>query len=1275
MAGAKPSGRYGHTLNMLGPKVLVFGGQVEGFFFNDLVAFDLNTLNLASPRWELVSPVEGNEPPPSRTNHVAVAHNDKLYVFGGTNGLEWFNDMWRFDPVTRSWQLLNCSGFVPQPREGHSASLVGDVIYVFGGRDVDGNDLGDLSAFKISSSRWFTFQNMGPGPSPRSGHALCSVGKKIYVIGGEGAESRGDEQNAYILDTTKIRYPAETRPGHKKNDSVSNVIKENAQADLPAEGPRGPPLQSSIRSVSGQGTTAPSRLPQSSLARPPTREAPQQQVNGGRLPQQRRESQIPSHMIPQQQRNVSQPTPQYAPLNDMAAERGKVKRSGSLDSMMDLNDGTGLETSKKDDRQLGRNDKQNLNRVRSLEEMKKNKAQPRARDPTPSALPPTEAHRLAPALRHMDSGPIETVPTTKRLSRRMSAYEEPSGQVARMAWLETELRLARQSGYAVSNDTQTLDADGPDADTEVTRALVAMRNQLQSLRTEMASAKVEAQNKMALANSERDAAMRETAFERARNAAMTTLDPERLRSIDTQRNQDLEARLVESANQNQSLERQIFSLQSELTSTKRTREGHDALVERHNNAATEAEQKHADLLVQHNSLRSTMAEVQGSLQEQQAKRIEAESALSSREIESTRLSELEDTHAKHIQAFEMANTATAAATARASAAEVSLDRERQTTIALQSQLSDIQAQLETTRTELSHRTEAHGEMEKSLQLARTEAETARSAMTSGIDDLVAHHKSMGPHDPAHHQATLENLTRELDDTRNLHQTSRSMIDHHVKELADSHGRLRTLEASQTRHTSEMLALQRQLTDTQNELQDLQAKHVSLTDEHAAKQMELDEAMLKFSSLQQITNARPTRRDSVEKRRSRNLTSPMPTGRNSQTPDAGRLRDLEQKLVESAQLQKEMQASHVKATEEIETLSQRHSESIARQEDAEHRARSLEDATTVRSGSSAADGRELASPTTSGRRDSLMRNPNKETQLAQARATEAERQLSESTQNFKERLSQLEADYQSAVHYVKGTEKMLRRMKEELGKYKTSNAKLQAQLDESKAGSRELDSTESRDPSSSRFTDMEAQLTLITTEKESLSRELAKLREHLETTVSAHGTKISALQTELATHQAKSRSVDEHVDKSKQLEDDLEEAHLATKRLEFENRELERGMQESEAKVKMLLDQFEHSVDNYRRQSMMLTPSTTNHDVASYSHSRQISETQSHGESVLAPPIVNGQLRTTSALDLLASELEQLRSHWASNKRNSVAVHQTPELGSGSLDLDFMKDEK
>jgi hypothetical protein len=91
--GARPTGRYGHTLNILGSKIYIFGGQVEGFFFNDLVAFDLNSLQSSTSRWEVllqnskdqVSPQTRS--PPARTNHSVVTWNDKLYLYVYTHVL------------------------------------------------------------------------------------------------------------------------------------------------------------------------------------------------------------------------------------------------------------------------------------------------------------------------------------------------------------------------------------------------------------------------------------------------------------------------------------------------------------------------------------------------------------------------------------------------------------------------------------------------------------------------------------------------------------------------------------------------------------------------------------------------------------------------------------------------------------------------------------------------------------------------------------------------------------------------------------------------------------------------------------------------------------------------------------------------------------------------------------------------------------------------------------------------------------------------------------
>jgi hypothetical protein len=85
-AGPRPSGRYGHSLNILGSKIYVFGGQVEGYFMNDLVAFDLNQLQVPTNRWEMLirNSDEGGPPvgqiPPARTNHSVVTYNEKLYL-------------------------------------------------------------------------------------------------------------------------------------------------------------------------------------------------------------------------------------------------------------------------------------------------------------------------------------------------------------------------------------------------------------------------------------------------------------------------------------------------------------------------------------------------------------------------------------------------------------------------------------------------------------------------------------------------------------------------------------------------------------------------------------------------------------------------------------------------------------------------------------------------------------------------------------------------------------------------------------------------------------------------------------------------------------------------------------------------------------------------------------------------------------------------------------------------------------------------------------------
>lgn len=249
--GSRPSGRYGHTISTVGSTLYVFGGQLDDFFFDDLVAYDLSTLQSPNSKWVFIKP---NSPsPPPRTNHTMVTFEDKLYLFGGTDGKLWYSDTWCYDPKENIWTRLECAGYIPSPCEGHSATIVGDIMYVFGGRSSEGKDLGSLSALKIPSRKWFSFQNMGPGPSPRSGHSMSAfAGHKILIMGGESPEYDPQDPSGqqiqptstvYVLDTSRINYPpsaSEVAPTKKLSRELSRGSMNNVQKQISSPPPQHP---------------------------------------------------------------------------------------------------------------------------------------------------------------------------------------------------------------------------------------------------------------------------------------------------------------------------------------------------------------------------------------------------------------------------------------------------------------------------------------------------------------------------------------------------------------------------------------------------------------------------------------------------------------------------------------------------------------------------------------------------------------------------------------------------------------------------------------------------------------------------------------------------------------------------------------------------------------------------------------------------------------------------------------------------------------------------
>ncbi|GJQ10897.1 hypothetical protein GpartN1_g2688.t1 [Galdieria partita] len=85
------------------------------------------------------------EAPGPRAYATAFAYKGNIYYFGGSvirlnqsiqpePLINFYNDLWRFNLQTGLWKQLKLSGVQPLPRDGHTATIRGSKVYIFGGR-------------------------------------------------------------------------------------------------------------------------------------------------------------------------------------------------------------------------------------------------------------------------------------------------------------------------------------------------------------------------------------------------------------------------------------------------------------------------------------------------------------------------------------------------------------------------------------------------------------------------------------------------------------------------------------------------------------------------------------------------------------------------------------------------------------------------------------------------------------------------------------------------------------------------------------------------------------------------------------------------------------------------------------------------------------------------------------------------------------------------------------------------------------------------------------
>ncbi len=94
-----------------------------------------------------------------------------------------------------SWRAIAPASGAPSPRWDHhlAANTDGDQLLLFGGRDQDGNALGDAWLFDIESSRWSPVGGEAPSPRFGSATALDPGRNQLWLFGGQaGADFYND---------------------------------------------------------------------------------------------------------------------------------------------------------------------------------------------------------------------------------------------------------------------------------------------------------------------------------------------------------------------------------------------------------------------------------------------------------------------------------------------------------------------------------------------------------------------------------------------------------------------------------------------------------------------------------------------------------------------------------------------------------------------------------------------------------------------------------------------------------------------------------------------------------------------------------------------------------------------------------------------------------------------------------------------------------------------------------------------------------------------------
>eukprot|EP00123_Amoebidium_parasiticum_P013889 comp22209_c0_seq1/m.32683 comp22209_c0_seq1/g.32683 ORF comp22209_c0_seq1/g.32683 comp22209_c0_seq1/m.32683 type:complete len:406 (-) comp22209_c0_seq1:59-1276(-) len=208
-SGQAPSVSASHSALVDGDFLLVFGGS--GVPFGHSNSNSLHICDLRTFVWHKLECT--GDVPCARYGQTMVMTEDghHLYVFGGTSGLTFFNDLYRLHLPTRTWERIAQRNQPPSPCYRHEAIIHGNTMYVIGGGHPNPAMTGPIKvyAFDMLRNAWTELKARaavkgGKVPRDRRSHSCVLHDNKVYICGGtNGVRVFSD---LWVLDMATMKW-------------------------------------------------------------------------------------------------------------------------------------------------------------------------------------------------------------------------------------------------------------------------------------------------------------------------------------------------------------------------------------------------------------------------------------------------------------------------------------------------------------------------------------------------------------------------------------------------------------------------------------------------------------------------------------------------------------------------------------------------------------------------------------------------------------------------------------------------------------------------------------------------------------------------------------------------------------------------------------------------------------------------------------------------------------------------------------------------------------